>query len=228
MAWFKCKNVAPSGGGSAHSVSDWCKSGNLQTVYNDIVAISAQDMATLMTTSASVQYITNWIKEDSMESRAVLQVLGKRFATTEGELDYLTVIFPISIPKMTSSTTPSGTVTVASVNESYQGYYAFDKSKNTFWQPYQGYWSWIKYDFGTGVKAKGIYYYNQTPNRYYHFQASNDDTNWVTLGISTTIEGEFFALDNDTSYRYYRMITSSVGGDSSWCSLREMNVYAFE
>lgn len=134
--------------------------------------------------------------------------------------DYRDEIFNIQVPKMTSNTTPSGTVIAGSAySTAYDAFKAFDKDNSTRWNSNASAQNeYIGYTFTepvviTGIKIRNYQVYTCK------IQASNDGTNWTdltdTLDITPYVQGDdyYFTINNNTKYRHYcvRCLTSQQG-----------------
>ncbi|MEK3683255.1 hypothetical protein [Paenibacillus sp. FSL R10-2736] len=140
------------------------------------------------------------------------------------------------IPEMTSNTSPSG-VASASTTLTWQGVtyspwrafagsdgteilYSSDTNKNT---------GWLKYQFPSETVVKSYYLRSTWDYRIksWQFQASNDDTTWVTLDTVTNHSGDVDLLrpvTNDTAYIFYRLnVTAS---NSNHFEVRRLEMYA--
>ncbi len=132
-----------------------------------------------------------------------------------------TTLGAMSIPPMTSNTSPSGIV--SSSNNSATAWQAFDRSTLTNWVSSTIGSGSLTYNFPTGkiIKRYGIRTVSDNNNniRTWTFQGSNDGSTWTTLDTQTnfvTVSSTFYSFDvssNITSYTYYRInITAAQGG----------------
>ena len=124
---------------------------------------------------------------------------------------------PCSIPRMTSATAPSGTVTWSSTqagNAQWDGWHAFRTSDNECWSPrsvMRNYPNpWLQYDFGYLVQPISISFRCKIQvNLTWYFLGSKDNSSWTTLqsfyisGFSyNTYSATFTTTD---MYRYFKM-----------------------
>jgi hypothetical protein len=120
----------------------------------------------------------------------------------------------MSIPQMSSNTTPSGAAAASSVNGGQAAWLAFDRNTGTFWQStVQS--AWLSYNFPTGkiIKIYGFFTptNNNTSPKTWTFEGSNNGSTWTTLDTQTnfvTGVSTFYSFDisaNTTSYTYYRI-----------------------
>jgi len=128
----------------------------------------------------------------------------------------------MSIPQMSSNTTPSGAAAASSVNGGQAAWLAFDRNTGTFWQStVQS--AWLSYNFPTGkiIKIYGFFTptNNNTSPKTWTFEGSNNGSTWTTLDTQTnfvTGVSTFYSFDisaNTTSYTYYRInVTVTQGG----------------
>lgn len=110
---------------------------------------------------------------------------------------------------------------------------AFDGVLWKKWVSVGGAPAWLQYDYGSGNTEVINGYYlcngeypstqdalNRSPKSW-EFQGSNNGTTWTTLdsrtGVVYTAENEskYFSFSNITSYRYYRINVTEVGGGGS-------------
>jgi len=133
-----------------------------------------------------------------------------------------TFLGAMSIPLMTSNTTPSGIANASSTTNFSGGigpYGAFDRNTNTLWESNVA-TAWLSYQFPTGkiIKRYGFFsYFSNNPNpRTWTFEGSNDGSTWTTLDTQTnfiTTISTFYSFDissNVTSYLYYRINISAT------------------
>ena len=126
------------------------------------------------------------------------------------------------IPKMISESEPSGMASASTYNsypgQPYTPYHAFDGDVTTFWESSQysgnSVQTWLQYKFDSAVVAKdAVITVAYQLSCEIQLQASNDGTNWSTLGIVTTEAGtptyEIKFLDNEIEYTYYRLYIPS-------------------
>jgi hypothetical protein len=142
----------------------------------------------------------------------------------------------MSIPQMSSNTTPSGTAAASSVNTvSTSAWNAFDRNSATIWQSANVAGQWLSYQFPTGriIKRYGFSTFNnslQLP-RTWTFEGSNNGSTWAVLDTQTnfsTAISTFYSFDisaNITSYTYYRINVSAVqGGGSNATTIAELEM----
>lgn len=157
----------------------------------------------------------------------------------------------VSVPTMTSNTTPYGEVSTSSVAPvSGPAYLAFDDDDSSAWfsnstdsNP------WIQYDFKKAINVREVviklqsYGYPSSSMSGISIEASNDNfvndthvlANNITIdGISTTtsiaISRKDVFLNNDESYRYYRVHFSNViwYNTNSWASICTLQFYGLD
>jgi hypothetical protein len=126
----------------------------------------------------------------------------------------------MSIPQMSSNTTPSGAAAASSVNGANPAWQAFDRNTGTVWQSSSVNAAWLSYQFPTGKIIKRYGFFSHSNNaqniRTWTFQGSNDGSTWTTLDTQTnfvTGVSTFFSFDistNTTSYTYYRINITAV------------------
>jgi hypothetical protein len=125
----------------------------------------------------------------------------------------------MSIPQMSSNTTPSGTAAASSVG-SGAAWNAFDRVLGTFWQSNTTNSGWLSYQFPTGRIIKRYGFFTGGNNafnpRTWTFEGSNNGSAWVVLDTQTnfvTGVSTFYSFDissNTTSYTYYRINITAV------------------
>jgi hypothetical protein len=126
----------------------------------------------------------------------------------------------MSIPQMSSNTTPSGAAAASGVNAGFAAYLAFDRNTGTTWQSNVANTGWLSYQFPTGRIIKRYGFFTWTSNvsnpRTWTFEGSNNGSTWTTLDTQTnfvTGVSTFYSFDisaNTTSYTYYRINITAV------------------
>jgi hypothetical protein len=126
----------------------------------------------------------------------------------------------MSIPQMSSNTTPSGAAAASSVQGTGVAWRAFDRNTATLWQTLTVNSGWLSYNFPTGkiIKRYGFFTSGTLGRgpRTWTFEGSNDGSTWTTLDTQTnfvTGVSTFFSFDisaNTTSYTYYRINVTAV------------------
>jgi hypothetical protein len=121
----------------------------------------------------------------------------------------------MSIPQMSSNTTPSGTAAASSVQTGSAPWQAFDRNTGTFWTSAVNNTGWLSYQFPTGkiIKRYGFFssVNSQRNIRTWTFEGSNNGSTWTTLDTQTNFAtgiSTFHSFDisvNTTSYTYYRI-----------------------
>jgi hypothetical protein len=126
----------------------------------------------------------------------------------------------MSIPEMSSNTTPSGVAAASSVQGTGVAWRAFDRLTGTAWQTTSLNSGWLSYNFPSGkvIKRYGFFTFvtlGRNP-RTWTFEGSNDGSTWTTLDTQTnfvTGVSTFYSFDisaNTTSYTYYRINITAV------------------
>jgi hypothetical protein len=127
----------------------------------------------------------------------------------------------MSIPQMSSNTTPSGAA-IASAQQSagVAAWNAFDRNTGTAWNPGTANTGWLGYQFTSGKVIKRYGFFSHTTNtqspRTWTFEGSNNGSTWVVLDTQTnfvTSVSIFYSFDisaNTTSYTYYRINVTAV------------------
>ena len=142
----------------------------------------------------------------------------------------------MSIPQMSSNTTPSGVAAASSVqNTGTAAWNAFDRSIGTSWSSAAAQIAWLSYQFPTGKVIKRYGFFTPTNNstspRTWTFEGSNDGSSWTTLDTQTnfvTGVSTFYSFDisaNTTSYTYYRInVTATQGGGGNLVGIAELEM----
>jgi hypothetical protein len=123
----------------------------------------------------------------------------------------------MSIPQMSSNTTPSGTAAASTGLAAWQ---AFDRNTGTSWQSLSVNVAWLSYQFPTGKIIKRYGFFSHSNNvqniRTWTFEGSNNGSTWTILDTQTnfvTGVSTFYSFDisaNTTSYTYYRINVTAV------------------
>lgn len=110
----------------------------------------------------------------------------------------------------------------------------FDNNTTTAWSGYVSQLPiTIRYDFGTAkVMTRMTVTAHTTTTRTpknFTIRGSQDATNWTTLYTGTNVtwtasEKKEFSFSNVTGYRYYSLYITSVNGDPTYVTLREMEL----
>jgi hypothetical protein len=127
----------------------------------------------------------------------------------------------MSIPQMTSNTTPSGTAAASSLAAGSAAWFAFERT-GTVWTSAAVAGQWLSYEFPIGkiIKRYGFSTGTNTAQfpRTWTFEGSNNGSTWTTLDTQTNFvagPNVFYSFDisvNTTSYTYYRINVSAVSG----------------
>ena len=168
------------------------------------------------------------------------------WATAIGGSTYASNVLNISVPTMTSNTTPSGVVSARDNNSGYdansQPYMAFDESTSTKWHglysatPYVP--TWLRYQFPSAKKCS---FARMTPWVYngnarvqtYKYQGSNDATTWTDLtetltALNSETPNNAIFSKNVASYKYYQIDIESIYQSGMAGSIVELNFYGRE
>ena len=126
----------------------------------------------------------------------------------------------MSIPQMSSNTTPSGAAAASGAQGGQPAWFAFDRNTGTTWTSATQNTGWLSYQFPTGriIKRYGFFSHSNNGNnpRTWTFEGSNNGSTWVVLDTQTnfvTGTSTFFSFDisaNTTSYTYYRINITAV------------------
>jgi hypothetical protein len=140
----------------------------------------------------------------------------------------------MSIPQMTSNTTPSGAAAASTVAGANAAWLAFDRNTGTAWNAASGQVGWLSYQFPTGriIKRYGFFSFSNNINnpRTWTFEGSNNGSTWTTLDTQTnfvTGVSTFFSFDisaNTTSYTYYRINVTAVQNVGSTLAIPELEM----
>lgn len=120
---------------------------------------------------------------------------------------------PITVPVMTSNTTPSGVA--SSNNEGQPAYYAFDNNSGTYWSAHTADDVYLQYQFNESiVLAKWAYQGTSSylPSKI-KLQGSNDGISFTEIDSVVTPSSDTDVHERNvsttTAYLYYRMICSA-------------------
>lgn len=136
---------------------------------------------------------------------------------------YFESVLNVSVPKMTSATTPSGQVFASSENSanSYNAWKAFDGSDSTFWGTNDSSSTftniYVGYTFteATVIASYYVKFNTSVTACTYKLQGSNDGTNWTDIGSTNTTLDGYTYVTNDTAYTSYRLFIVSETLDSA-------------
>lgn len=128
-------------------------------------------------------------------------------------------------PDMTSLVLPSGTVT--SSGAAADAWEVFDRDTDTNSILDTASSGWVRYDLGVGNSRKADAYWLTAPANneeldnmpsIWEFQGSADAATWITLDSRqgetgwNNSETRYFEFENDTAYRYHRLLFKGGGG----------------
>lgn len=236
-------------------ITTWLKCANIEdpsiTTLADVLA-NRSLFETLIANSNACNYMarsTTWSGSDAgiVNSQDAMSLIGKydycsnallsnaTWAEAIGNSEYFEEVLNVSVPKMTSNTTPSGECFSNKVYNNNYAYYAFDNNDRTFWQGIDGVVpAWIGYKFLNKVIVRCIQVKNRidgggnTCPKDIIVQGSNDGTNWNDIANYTNSNrvdgGKWkFNVNANTSYKYWRLnITSLV---SQGLNIAELQFY---
>jgi hypothetical protein len=155
--------------------------------------------------------------DDVYANNFTVTIDGTRNASTIRNTEFTppTNLALMSIPQMSSNTTPSGTASASGVQFTNVAWRAFDRDTGTFWQSNTTNSGWLSYQFPTGRIIKRYGFFTSANNsvnpRTWTFEGSNNGSTWVVLDTQTnfvTGVSTFFSFDisaNTTSYTFYRI-----------------------
>jgi hypothetical protein len=141
----------------------------------------------------------------------------------------------MSIPQMTSNTTPSGAAAASGAVANGPAWNAFDRNTGTTWNnSATGQTGWLSYQFTTGRIIKRYGFFSDSNNarnpRTWTFEGSNNGSTWVTLDTQTafvTGGSTFYSFDisaNTTSYTYYRINVTATQGGTTGIAIVELEM----
>jgi hypothetical protein len=126
----------------------------------------------------------------------------------------------MSIPQMSSNTTPSGVAAASSIQTGFEAWRVFDRNTSTTWATNGNNAGWLYYNFPTGkiIKRYGFFTsgtFARNPKDW-TFEGSNNASTWTVLDTQTNFAlgvSTFYSFDisaNITSYTYYRINVTAV------------------
>ena len=130
---------------------------------------------------------------------------------------YFEEVLNVKVPTMTSNTEPSGQVIFSSsVSAAWN---VFDRNISTSWASETNTNSWVGYKFTENKIVKRVSFNSYASGssdfrvKNFKIQASNDNSNWTDLfsgTASASSDEQFFDINNNNSYLYYRMYVTDV------------------
>lgn len=139
--------------------------------------------------------------------------------------EYYESVFDISVPKMTSNTAPSGTVSSSTANNSHPAWHAFDKNDSTQASlSTPSYTSWIQYDFGYKKNIKAFSYLITGKPKSIGLEIKYSDNN-STFYSAGTYRYEDVDINNHKAFklndeygehRYWRLIRTLDDHSVNW------------
>lgn len=169
--------------------------------------------------SASVSLPTT--ADDVYANNFTVTIDGTRNASTIRNTAFTppTELALMSIPQMSSNTTPSGTAAASTIGIAWN---AFDRNTGTSYTTPSNSLGWLSYQFPTGKIIKRYGFLTGSGNNRptnWTFEGSNNGSTWVVLDTKVgfaTGASTFHSFDisaNTTSYTYYRInVTGVVAG----------------
>jgi hypothetical protein len=173
--------------------------------------------------------------DDVYANNFTITIDGTRNAFTIRNTAFIppTNLGAMSIPQMTSNTTPSGTAAANSVGNA-PAWNAFDRNTGTAWQSGTFNNGWLSYQFPTGRIIKRYGFFTTTNNnaspRTWTFEGSNNGSTWTTLDTQTnfvTGVSTFHSFDisaNTTSYTYYRINITATQAFNQLIQIAELEM----
>lgn len=226
----------------------WLACANLDKPYTTLDAVLAdrETFETLIADSNACDYMarsTTWAS-DTTDDADAMALIGRydycsnallsnaTWASAIANSDYISEILPISVPTMTSDTTPSGECICSGYATNQEAYKAFDNNDSTTWShsnaTYAG--AYVGYKFSSSVKVDKIVFTKRNLSGYgtgactAKIQGSNDNSTWVDLTstlsfeqINTSIAGDTIAWNitqNSGKYLYYRLYYLTYEGQA--------------
>lgn len=172
------------------------------------------------------------------------------YAMAIGGLQFYGRSLNVSVPKMTSNTTPYGEVTASAVYSSiYDAYKVFDSSYSgdeNRWvtQANTSDSSWIQYAFNKPICIKKMMVHEYTDTVWNNEQSnlrntnatllgSNDNADWVDLATllldkSNGNTDVYFNVDNNDAYKYYRLSFGGSNGVGTFITIAELQFYGVD
>ena len=159
------------------------------------------------------------------------------WAQAIADSSYTESVWDVSVPKMTSNTTPSG-VCSCGCDSTYSGYEYnnFDGGATLGTYTQNGTYIAPTYEFPNKVTVKKASFYNCTNTNVlystYKLQGSDDKSTWTDLTSATPIsetgaggKTEIDVLDNNTSYKAYRIVFSGKYGGKAYIGACQVQFY---
>ncbi|WP_063563072.1 discoidin domain-containing protein [Paenibacillus sp. O199] len=166
----------------------------------------------------------------------VERVIKNKILLSSGDGDVKSVSSKmVTVPTMTSATTPSGIVStnITPINATFP-YQAFDRQTSTFFHTNANITTaWLAYEFPSKViirkySLESQSSYNGRAPKNWTFEGSNDGSSWTIL--DTRINQTFangvknnYSFSNDTSYKIYRINITANNGEA-YLSFSEMEM----
>ena len=139
----------------------------------------------------------------------------------------------VSVPKMTTNTTPYGEVKYSSAQNNSSDiltFGAFDNNASTAWAcASNDNDRWCGYDFGKKVKIKAIYQSSRSayPVTTYKIQASNTGGADDWSDITESLSNKFESINPTDAYRYWRL-KCLTGGSGNIFTLDTLQFYGLD
>lgn len=212
---------------------------NLYSVPDGKTVLPTDDIQTWLACAG----ITNKIYTTLAEVLADSTTLSALIASNNA-VDYMvrstTWAVPITVPIMTSDTTPSGVVSVSTFYDSNsRGYKAFDGNDSTRWEsanvsPFVN--VWIQYQFAnpiTVAKIKMLLPQRNQPATF-QLQGSNDGENFTTVQSYTNDSAsqttKEYTNSDTAEYSYWRLLVTSIhkssASSSYWTGFNTLQFYS--
>lgn len=194
-------------------------SADLQTLPNGQTVLPTDDIQIWLNCAGIYDKTSYSTLADVLADDETLQKL----INDHNAVDYLKrsttwIVNKALIPVMTSSTTPSGTVTSSGERSGFDAWRAFDGNitGNNFWAgdtTGSATNKWLEYDFPSPIIAKSfdIVWNEEQTSATYQIEAYDDLTsNWIPISSTFTQVGSYSdTLNTNKAYTKYRLFVSS-------------------
>lgn len=209
-------------------IEKWLQCGQITgksyTTLSQVLA-DAETYERLLSDSNACDYMkrsTTWASTICADADAMMR-LGKydyacdallansTWASAIANSTYFEYVLDVSVPVMTSNTTPSGECISYGANPSYPNYYAFDGNDSTYWvgnTPITT-GAWIGYVFPTSVNVRVIKHLSSVGVEVTaQVEYSDDGTTYESTNVQYNISGstgeKIVNIPNCGSHRYWR------------------------
>ena len=208
-------------------VSIWLACGGRTENYTTVAEVLSDStcLLALLSNDNANDYLvrsTTWANTITADSSAMIDIGLNNYASNTLLSDntwltaicnstYFESVLNVSVPTMTSNTTPEGVAFASSEFTTTKAYNAFDKSLSREWHSTANMPQYLGYEFPQAERILKVVLTTSTVGgpRVSKIQGSNDGSTWTDIGdfanCTATLTPYSVVYANQNSYKYYRL-----------------------